>query len=191
MVVGTVRKPPIVYRLMRTPLVAVLLAATLASCTSSSIGEAPAPASPPTSSTSPIPKTSPVGQPVTDYASFTEALAEAGFTVEHGDRTGTDLFAVPGQAVLIDRVQVYAYEYPNQKALDEVRSSISPDGYSLGTPSGGSAIVEWVATPHFFAAGKLLVVYVGDTRRTLKALRLLLGAQFAGGSALPLDQEVW
>jgi hypothetical protein len=43
------------------------------------------------------------------------------------------------------------------------------------------AMVEWVAPPHFYSGGKLLVLYVGDKQRTLEALDLLLGPQFAGG----------
>ena len=45
----------------------------------------------------------------------------------------------------------------------------------------GSTVVEWVATPHFYSAGTLLVLYVGDERRTLDALQRLLGPPFAGG----------
>lgn len=45
----------------------------------------------------------------------------------------------------------------------------------------GSTVVEWVATQHFYSAGTLLVLYVGDEQRTLDALERLLGPPFAGG----------
>ncbi|MBA3738228.1 MAG: hypothetical protein H0W97_06640 [Actinobacteria bacterium] len=77
---------------------------------------------------------------------------------------------MPVQTTFIDNVQVSTYQYPSEEALDDVRASISPDGYSVPTGTGGIAIVEWVATPHFYGAGKLLVLYVGDKRRTLDAL---------------------
>ncbi|MDP9300335.1 MAG: hypothetical protein M3P43_05495, partial [Actinomycetota bacterium] len=91
------------------------------------------------------------------------------------------LFSVPGQTVFIDGVQVSTYEYPSSGTLDEERSAISRDGYSVPTGTGGVAMVEWVATPHFYAGGKLLVLYVGEKQHTLEALDLLLGPQFAGG----------
>ena len=67
------------------------------------------------------------------------------------------------------------------KALDDALSSIGRDGYSVPTRTGGIADVEWIATPHFYGAGRLLVLYVGDEQRTIRALDLLLGPQFAGG----------
>ena len=92
------------------------------------------------------------------------------------------LFTEDRQAVLIDGVSVSTYEYPTSKALDEARSSISRDGYSVQTSTAeGSTVVEWVATPHFYSAGTLLVLYVGDEQRTLDALQRLLGPPFAGG----------
>ncbi len=92
-----------------------------------------------------------------------------------------ELFLVPAQTVLIDGVQVSTYEYPTEATLDEERAAISRDGYSLPTKTGGLAMVEWVVPPHFYSGGKLLVLYVGDKQRTLEALDLLLGPQFAGG----------
>ncbi len=83
---------------------------------------------------------------------------------------------MPVHPVLVDDVQVSTYEYPSEKALADVRDSISSDGYSVPTESGGIAIVEWVATPHLYGAGRLLVVYVGVDRRTLEALGFLARA---------------
>jgi hypothetical protein len=108
-------------------------------------------------------------------------LAAAGFSVREGDRTGSELFSVPGQTVFIDGVRVSTYEYPSAATLDEERSGISRDGYSVPMETGGVAMVEWVAPPHFYAGGKLLVLYVGSRQRLIEALDLLLGSQFAGG----------
>ena len=91
-----------------------------------------------------------------------------------------ELFAVPGQRVFIDGTQILAYEYARDEALNEVRLSISRDGYSVPTRTGGVATVEWVSTPHFYRAGRLLVLYLGEKQRTLDALNLLLGPQVAG-----------
>jgi hypothetical protein len=41
-------------------------------------------------------------------------------------------------------------------------------------------IVDWVAPPHFFLKGRVLVLYVGSDPAVLAALRAVLGAQVAG-----------
>jgi hypothetical protein len=152
----------------------------LVSCTGSQEASNPAERSSP--STTAAPPTTPSGQPVTDYSSFTHALVSAGFTVRDGERTENDmLFTVDRRAVLIDGVSVSTYEYPTNQALDEARSSIGRDSYSVPTSTNGTAHVEWVATPHFYGAGTLLVLYVGDDQGTLDALRNVLGRPYAGG----------
>jgi hypothetical protein len=55
---------------------------------------------------------------------------------------------------------------------------VSADGGSVGTSS-----MSWMATPHFYQAGKLLVLYVGDNAVVADMLESALGSQFAGGSA--------
>ena len=66
---------------------------------------------------------------------------------------------VPESAIYVDGVQVRAFEYPTANALDDVRSSVSRDGSTFPTRSGGVAMVEWVYPLHFFSAGRLLVLY--------------------------------
>ena len=159
----------------------VTLAALVASCTGTRTGEASSSPTPRIGTNPQGPETTPSAQPVTDYASFRRALVSAGFTLRQGEPTGSDLFTVPSQALFIDDVQVWTYEYPDARSLDETRASISPDGYSVATRTGGIAMVDWVGTPHFYGADTLLVLYVGHNQRTLKALETLLGPQFAGG----------
>ncbi len=40
--------------------------------------------------------------------------------------------------------------------------------------------VAWIAPPHFFHSGRLIVLYVGDNESILKLLTTELGPQFAG-----------
>jgi hypothetical protein len=138
----------------------------------------------PSSEGSPSATTSPTVQPVTDYTSFIEALETAGFDIRQGDRTGGDgpfSLTEPGRSVYIDGVRVATYAYPSEEALDRFRSGVTDHGY--GVPVGeapGVAHVDWVDPPHFYAAGTLLVLYVGEEQHTLEALDLLIGPQFAG-----------
>lgn len=124
----------------------------------------------------------PSAQPATDFSSFTQALKAGGFTVRPEGRTKlpASLLAVPGQQVRIDGRQASVFEYPTENAFDKVRSAIRPRGDQIPTGDGGLAIINWNA-PHFYGSGKLLVLYFGDSQRTLNALDLLLGPQFAGG----------
>ncbi|MGI9067074.1 MAG: hypothetical protein ACR2HX_11820 [Pyrinomonadaceae bacterium] len=53
---------------------------------------------------------------------------------------------------------------------------MSSDGTTIGTSKP-----TWMATPHFFKTGKLIVLYVGGNQTILELLRTALGGQFAGG----------
>jgi hypothetical protein len=144
--------------------------ALLVSCTS---GKEPGTPGESSSSTT-APSATPSVQPVTDYSSLTVALEAQGLAVRLGERRrliGTD---VSGQEVFIDGVPIEVYEFPTEKAFDEVRSTIRPRGDIVG-----DAIINWNA-PRFYDAGRLLVLYFGDKQRTRDVLDSLLGPAFAG-----------
>jgi len=83
-----------------------------------------------------------------------------------------------------ERVEVYDYATTFLAAADAAR--ISPDGstFSAGFgPLGGStASVDWIAPPHFYASGRLIVQYIGTHRDVLAVLTQALGRQIAGGT---------
>ena len=158
---------------------AIIVVVLAGSCTGSTTRGASG--SPETSTQAGSP-TTPSARPVTDYASFLQGLRAAGFTVrEKKPVMNSGLFGVPVRLIAIDGETVSTYEYPSEAALADVAGGISHDGYSVPTVGGGVAIVEWIATPHLFSSGRLLVVYVGDDAHILDALRLFVGRQFAGG----------
>lgn len=126
----------------------------------------------------------PVG-PVTDLDSFVRALEVAGYEVREGPDYENDLFPIPGQEVFIGGVRVLTFEYPTDDALIGWASGVTDHGW--GIPAGPYGThVEWIGPPHFFSAGRLLVLYIGEWRRTrdgertLEALELPLGPKFAG-----------
>ena len=41
-------------------------------------------------------------------------------------------------------------------------------------------IIEWVAPPHFYQAGRIVVLYVGEDQAIIAALTRTLGSQVAG-----------
>lgn len=71
--------------------------------------------------------------------------------------------------------EVQVFQYPHAAAADAQAALVSPDGSAVGTSK-----ILWVGPPHFFKQGKLLVLYVGDNGKVLKALEAALGRPFAG-----------
>ncbi len=41
-------------------------------------------------------------------------------------------------------------------------------------------MIEWVGPPHFYRAGRIVALYVGDDAQVIQALTDTLGAQVAG-----------
>lgn len=73
-----------------------------------------------------------------------------------------------------EAVQVFQYRSPSAANADAKR--VSADGSTIGTSKP-----MWMAIPHFFKSGKLIVLYVGGNETILDPLLTSLGAQFAGG----------
>lgn len=59
--------------------------------------------------------------------------------------------------------------------MENEASQVAPDGGSIGT-----SMVTWVDTPHFYKAGRIIVLYVGSDETVLGLLAKVMGAQFAG-----------
>ena len=38
----------------------------------------------------------------------------------------------------------------------------------------------WVAPPHFYKAGRIIILYIGENATVMDVLNSLLGVQFAG-----------
>ena len=116
------------------------------------------------------------GGPVSDYVSLVEALRAAGATVEPAGEVSQPFPSVEGQVIGVDGHDVQVFEYADEAAADDDAALISPDGGSVST-----SLITWIATPHFFRKGRLLVLYVGDDGDLVAALERALGPQFAGG----------
>lgn len=115
------------------------------------------------------------GGPVTDYVSLVDNLRAAGATVEPAGEINQPFFSVTGSAIMVNGENVQVFEYADAAAAEAEAGLVSADGSSIGT-----SIVSWVAAPHFYKAGKLIVLYVGENAATLNLLESVLGAQFAG-----------
>jgi hypothetical protein len=118
------------------------------------------------------------------YSSVLGAMRERGVTIQE-QGTGTSPFLRgTDHRVTINGEPVDVYEYATtvEAALDAGRISADGSTFSSGFgPIGGSAaIVEFVAPPHWFRQGRVIVLYVGRDTDVLALLKDVLGAQFAG-----------
>jgi hypothetical protein len=77
--------------------------------------------------------------------------------------------------IKLDGEDIQIFEFASQGEADSAAESISPDGSSIGT-----SMVSWISSPHFYQAGKLIVLYVGEDQNVISSLEGLLGLQIAG-----------
>ena len=119
---------------------------------------------------------SPEARSVEDQASLLNALKAAGATVEVGDSITQEFFRVEGQTVKVNEGDLQVFEYESPEAMEKDASQVAPDGGSIGT-----SMVSWIDTPHFYKAGRIIVLYLGSDQAILDLLNKVIGPQFAGG----------
>lgn len=112
---------------------------------------------------------------VQDYVSLIDHLRAQGATVTPTGDISQPFFSVSGHAISVNGEQVQVYEYADVNTADAAAAQISSDGGAIGTTQ-----VDWIAPPHFYEAGKIIVLYIGTSSATLQLLVAVLGAQFAG-----------
>ena len=109
------------------------------------------------------------------YQLLFESLGAAGAAVETGEPITQPFFNVPGRLMGVNGSKVQVFEYPSIKEAQSEADQVAPDGSSVGT-----SIMFWVAGPHFYSSGTLIVLYVGDDAALQTLLEGALGPQFAG-----------
>jgi hypothetical protein len=107
---------------------------------------------------------------------FLADLASQGVKAEKGDELEQAFFSVTGNHVNLDAESVQLFEYDSASTMESDAVLVDASGSSIG-PS----MVSWIATPHFYKKGRILVLYVGEAAQTLELLEGVLGQQFAGG----------
>jgi hypothetical protein len=84
---------------------------------------------------------------------------------------------------------VEAYEYGTTSAAQADAGRVSSNGSTIRGPDGQVVAVDFIASPHDFRRGRVIVSYVGDDRAMIVLLAAVLGPQFAGGP-MPRD-HIW
>ncbi|MBA2285104.1 MAG: hypothetical protein H0W02_06460 [Ktedonobacteraceae bacterium] len=103
-------------------------------------------------------------------------LGAAKVTVVPGGTVTQPFFAATGKIITVNGQQVQVYEYANEESASSDAARISPDGSTIG-----NSMVDWIAPPHFYRSGKIIVLYVGTNAAVIHTLQGLFGSQFAGG----------
>jgi hypothetical protein len=115
------------------------------------------------------------GGPVSDYVSLIDNLRAANATVNPAGEVSQPFFSVKGQVIEVNGEDVQVFEYIDKAAAEAEARLVSPDGSSIGT-----SMVSWIAPPHFYQAGRIIVLYVGESGSVMDALKSVLSPQFAG-----------
>jgi len=124
-----------------------------------------------------------------EQSAFAAQLRGKGFTVERLAEASQRFLCIYGAQLRLSgsgltppaELQAYLYDDPALAAANAKR--VQPDTSVRWTESDGSEMMAqfvWVAPPHFFQAGRVLVLYTGTDQTVLATLAELLGPQFAG-----------
>ena len=113
--------------------------------------------------------------PITDYLSLVDSLSAAGATVDLADTISQPFFVPEGRLLTVNGKDVQAFEFASEAEADGISETVSADGGSVGT-----SMIGWVASPHFYKVGRLIVVYVGNEGGVTNILQEIMGSQFAG-----------
>jgi hypothetical protein len=111
-----------------------------------------------------------------DYASFVKSLRAEKIEIKPQGEVDQPFFAVKGKVISLYGDHVQIFEYVSADKADSEAALVSRDGTTVGT-----AKPHWLGTPHFYKKEKLIVLYLGNNEKVLKALEARLGRQFAGG----------
>lgn len=118
---------------------------------------------------------SPGAGQVSDLASLVDRLrADDGLEVTSAGAVEQPFFDVTGKALKVNRADVQVFEFADAAAAKAAVGTIGADG------NPPNAIVEWVAPPHFYQAGRIVVLYVGEDKAITELLTKTLGPQVAG-----------
>jgi hypothetical protein len=121
------------------------------------------------------------GGPVQDQVSLIDALRRSVTVDVSGTIAQPFLHPDSGTTVqlsggtLAAPADLQLFEYGSSAAAGADAHQIRGDGSGTATTT-----VDWVAPPHFFLKGRVLVIYVGKDPATINLLTSVLGTQFAG-----------
>ncbi len=118
---------------------------------------------------------------VRDHVSFVDELRATGLTVDVADPVEQPFFGIPGVFLRVSGgelskpAELQSFEYERPRDAQKELENIGP-GVQFRT-----TYVNWVASPHLYGVGRILVLYVGDDPEALSLLRRVLGPPLRQG----------
>jgi len=111
-------------------------------------------------------------------------LGSRGVSVQDKESASEPFFSAPGRLLLLNGQEVRVFGFASEGEATAVAKAVSPDGYSVGASGGLTTVtqVDWVAKPHFYRSGSLIILYVGDDAAIRQLLSAAVGPPFAGGA---------
>jgi hypothetical protein len=131
---------------------------------------------PPGSVSSPSPGQT---ESIFDLAAFVGALENQGLSVKVVPETSESFFSGHASGVRVGKRLVRVIEYRSAALMQREAAGVSPDGYQVQSERS-DVMVEWVAPPHFFKRGRVIVLFLGKDPSLISAIQSVLGPQFAG-----------
>jgi hypothetical protein len=119
-----------------------------------------------------------------------DALRASGAAVAPaGTDAFADYFAPLGQLLKVNGERVSTFEFDTSEDADAAAQGVSADGSHIAGPvmADGTSIstaVDWTVPPHFYKAGKLIVLYAGCDEDVIDLLEVTMGPRFAGSASL-------
>jgi hypothetical protein len=126
----------------------------------------------------PPPPTATTVTQLSPFEGLVAGIQTQGVDARAGEESFDPAFNVQSRWINLPNGRVQVLEYDGEAAARAEASSISPDGFQVG-----HTMVDWVAEPHFFRSGRLIILYVGRESSIVEMLTRMFGPQFAG---LPL-----
>lgn len=131
---------------------------------------------------------------LSDADTLADYLVESGVNLEFIGEADYDWFEEPGRVYELRTESegppgiLYIHTYDDEQALREELARIDPEGNRVTLADGTRMRVEWLGSPHIYADGRLLVVYVGRSKPVADVLAQALGPQVAGDSIVAVPE---
>ncbi len=115
---------------------------------------------------------------VSDYASLIDKLREAGALIEPRGEVAPHLLSGQRREVSVNDSVVTVWEFDDDATADAEATNVSATGSAVSTATTFT-LLTLTASPHWYKAGSLIVLYVGESEAVTDVLERVLGTPFA------------
>ena len=118
------------------------------------------------------------------YAQLRDQLRALDASVQEGSSGSGGWLEGTVHFLTVNGAKINVYEYATTQAAAQDAAHISPDGSTItrtdSSGSGQGVAIDFIAPPHWFATGHVIVLYIGCDSTLMGHLQQVLGPPFAG-----------